>query len=150
MNVSIFEIIFIVHYISTLIMTGAIWLSQLSSYPLLVYVGRKNFIKYEHEHIHRISSVAWFIIYVELITAILLFFMQNNLILASIFFIGLLLILIIYLATSFIQYPIHMKLEHGFDKKLHSKLVNSNWIRTIAWTIRALLLTYVLIQFLNF
>lgn len=142
------ELLFVVHYVSTLIMTGAIWLAQLSQYPLLVYVGRRNFIRYEHEHIHRISRIAWTIIYVELFTAILVFLISptNKLL----FLIGLVLILIIWSATWFIQYPIHRKLEKGFDKKLHSKLVNSNWIRTISWTIRACLLIYFLIQFGKF
>ena len=147
-DISLYETIFLIHYISTLIMTGAIWRAQLSNYPLLVYVGRKNFIRYEHEHIRRISHIAWFIIYVELITSVLL--LINTRLNAGILFVGFILILIIWSATWFIQYPIHKKLENGFDKKLHSRLVNSNWIRTIAWTTRACLLTYILTQFIKF
>ncbi len=141
---TLFETIFIVHYISTLIMTGAIWLAQLSQYPLLVYVGRRNFIRYEHEHINRISGVAWFIIYIELITSVILLVMNNDIVPISVWISGVVVILIIWFATWSVQYPIHKKLEKGFDKKLHRRLVNSNWIRTISWTFRSLMLTYIL------
>ncbi|KND52129.1 MAG: hypothetical protein AB198_02380 [Parcubacteria bacterium C7867-003] len=141
---NLFETIFIVHYISTLIMTGAIWLAQLSQYPLLVYVGRRNFIRYEHEHINRISGVAWFIIYLELFTSIILLLINDNIVPSYFWVSGLFLIFLIWFATWSVQYPIHKKLEKGFDKTLHRKLVNSNWIRTITWTLRSLMLTYIL------
>lgn len=66
--------LFLIHYVATLIMTGAIWLAQLSQYTLLAYVGRRNFIRYEHEHIRRISDIAWFVIYIELFTGLALLF----------------------------------------------------------------------------
>ena len=131
-------------------MTGAIWLAQLSQYPLLVYVGRKNFIRYEHEHIHRISRIAWLIIYIESVTSVILLLIANSQMLLAVFLAGFVLILIIWSATWFVQYPIHRKLEYGFDQELHRRLVNSNWIRTISWSLRTLLLTYVLSQFVKF
>ncbi len=131
----------LIHYGATLIMTGAIWLAQLSQYPLLAYVGRKNFVRYENEHIRRISDVAWFIIYIELITGALLLFYSQPIIPRFIIVTGFALIVLIWSATWFIQYPIHKKLAHGFNKELHNQLVNTNWIRTISWTIRAILWT---------
>jgi hypothetical protein len=122
-------------------MTGAIWLAQLSQYPLLAYVGTKNFITYESEHIRRISKIAWFILYVELATGALLLFYTPGTIPRFIPIIGFILISIIWVTTWFIQYPLHKKLAHGFDKEFHRKLVESNWIRTIAWTGRAILWT---------
>lgn len=143
------NILFLIHYLATLIMTGAIWLAQLSQYPLLAYVGRRNFIRYEHEHIRRISDIAWFIIYIELITGFLLLFFRPAGISVMIPLIGFLLIVSIWTATWFIQYPIHKQLAQGFNKELHRKLVSSNWIRTVAWTVRALLWTGVLMALLR-
>lgn len=136
--------VLLIHYVATLIMTGAIWLAQLSQYPLLAYIGRRNFIRYEHEHIRRISDIAWLVIYIELITGIILLFPTTLAIPLSQRIIGFILILIIWLATWFIQYPIHKKLEQGFDARLHRKLVQTNWIRTISWTLRATLWTAIL------
>ena len=138
------EILILTHYIATLIMTGAIWLAQLSQYPLLAYVGRKNFIRYEHEHIRRISNVAWFIIYIELFTGAALFLIPSTVVPFVIRAVGLVLIGIIWGATYFVQYPLHKKLENGFVPALHKKLVRTNWIRTISWTLRAILWTAVL------
>ena len=138
------EVLIIIHYAATLIMTGAIWLAQLSQYPLLAYVGRRNFVRYEHEHIRRISDVAWFVIYVELFTGI-------GLLLApavprTVSVPGLLLIAFIWAMTWFVQYPLHIKLAHGFDRTLHRSLVRTNWLRTLAWTARAALWTLLIAQ----
>jgi hypothetical protein len=39
-----------------------------------------------------------------------------------------------------LQVPAHGVLAEGFDADAHRRLVASNWIRTIAWTARSLLL----------
>ena len=138
-------LILLIHYVATLIMTGAIWLAQLSQYPLLAYVGRRNFIRYEHEHIRRISDIAWFVIYVELLTGFILLFPIVPGVEFSTRVVGFALIVIIWLATWFVQYPIHNKLaREGFNARLHKKLVQTNWIRTVAWTLRAILWTSVI------
>ena len=50
-----------------------------------------------------------------------------------------LLLLIIWISTAFIQVPCHERLLGGFDQQVHQRLVKSNWIRTVAWSIRAIL-----------
>ncbi len=140
--------LFTIHYVSTLVMTGAIWLAQLSQYPLLAYVGRKNFIRYEHEHIRRISTIAWIFIYIEALTGFALIFKAEPYIPITIKIYCLFLIVVIWSLTWFVQYPIHKKLSKGFDKKLHEQLVKTNWIRTISWTLRSIMLSYSLFSFL--
>ena len=134
----------IIHYAATLIMTGAIWLAQLSLYPLLALVGRETFPRYQAEHVRRISAVAWTFIYIELITGIALVFYSPPEIPLSLRLAGMVLIALIFATTWGIQYPIHKKLMTGWDARLHSKLVQTNWIRTIGWTARAILLTVAL------
>ena len=141
-----FEYLIIVHYFTTLIMTGAIWLAQLSQYPLLEYVGKRNFINYEKQHIHRISGIAWFIIYLEIITGAALLFYTPSFISFWVPAAGFVLVCIIWATTHFIQYPIHKKLAHGFDKDLLNKLVKTNWIRTIVWSLRAILWSIVIFK----
>jgi hypothetical protein len=36
----------------------------------------------------------------------------------------------------------HNRLASGFNEADYHKLVNSNWIRTVLWTARGILLTY--------
>lgn len=144
-----YNFLILIHYVATLIMTGAIWLAQLSQYPLLAYVGRKNFVRYENQHIKRISDVAWLFIYVELVTGFFLLFVDPLIVPRTIVVVGFLLICLIWGNTWFIQYPIHKKLAHGFDVHLHKELVRTNWVRTISWTLRAFLWTLVIFSLIR-
>jgi hypothetical protein len=58
--------------------------------------------------------------------------------------IGIGLILAIWLSTFFLQVPLHERLAQGFDAETHRSLVNTNWIRTAAWTLRAVLVLWLL------
>ena len=52
---------------------------------------------------------------------------------------GLGLLGLIWLSTWRLQVPRHGELAHGFDARAHCRLVDTNWIRTIAWSLRAVL-----------
>ncbi len=52
------------------------------------------------------------------------------------------LLLIIWLSTAFIQIPCHAKLAVDFSTASHVRLVRSNWLRTVAWSLRAGLTLY--------
>jgi peroxiredoxin Q/BCP len=43
------------------------------------------------------------------------------------------------MSTAWIQVPCHSELSQRFDAVVHQRLVTSNWIRTVAWTVRGLL-----------
>ena len=46
------------------------------------------------------------------------------------------LVAIIWVSTALIQVPCHNRLVDGFHQPSHRRLVDSNWIRTIAWSLR--------------
>jgi len=48
----------------------------------------------------------------------------------------------IWLTTAFVSVPCHTRLADGFDAEAHRRLVDTNWIRTIAWSARAALLLW--------
>jgi hypothetical protein len=50
---------------------------------------------------------------------------------------GLALLAVVWLSTFLLQVPCHRRLERGFDAAAASRLVATNWIRTIAWSLRA-------------
>jgi hypothetical protein len=39
--------------------------------------------------------------------------------------------------TAFVSAPLHERLNAHFDQALLKRLVATNWIRTVAWTVRA-------------
>ena len=51
--------------------------------------------------------------------------------------VGLGLLGIIWLSTALVQVPRHSQLSRGYDAKVIGELVGSNWLRTVAWTLRA-------------
>jgi hypothetical protein len=43
---------------------------------------------------------------------------------------------VIWASTALWQVPAHRRLEHGFDPRVHGRLVSTNWVRTAAWSAR--------------
>ncbi len=48
-----------------------------------------------------------------------------------------------YGVTAFVSAPLHGRLADRFDPVLHKRLVDTNWIRTAAWSGRAVLLVVI-------
>ena len=55
---------------------------------------------------------------------------------------GLGLVLPVWASTALLQVPAHGRLAEGFDTATHTRLVTTNWIRTIAWTARGVLVLW--------
>lgn len=123
------------HLASTFYMVGLIWFVQVVHYPLFAVVGAEKFVEYESHHQRLTTWVVGPGMLVEFLTGALLILTRlnfsNTIMLASM---GLL--ALIWLSTAFIQIPCHRQLSSGFNEKSHQRLVRSNWLRTIAWTVR--------------
>jgi hypothetical protein len=59
---------------------------------------------------------------------------------------GLVAVGMIWASTIFLQVPCHNRLLSGFDLDTYRRLVNTNWIRTLLWSLRGAVLVYVLWQ----
>lgn len=123
-------------------MTGVIWFIQIVHYPLMRKIGEEAFIDYERHHQDRTFYVVGFQMIIELVTGVWLLLQQSYNPLQW-YNIGLL--CIIWASTFFIQSPLHGKLDKEYRIEWQQKLVNTNWIRTLAWTLRSLILLGMLI-----
>ena len=123
------------HVAATLFMTGLIWFVQIVHYPLLSSVGADAFVAYENRHRNRTLWVVAPPMLTELITGGLLLAANPT----GPYRLGAGLLAIIWLSTLFLQARDHEKLSAGFDAALHRRLVQSNWIRTVAWTLRVVI-----------
>jgi hypothetical protein len=56
---------------------------------------------------------------------------------------GLVLVGIVWASTFLIQVPLHNRLGSGFNHEVIQLLVNTNWIRTIGWSLRAILVVLI-------
>ena len=131
---------FLLNVFSTLFMTGLIWFVQVVHYPLFDGVGLADFAIYEKRHSDLTTYVVIVPMFVELITAALLVWQRPGFITGREAWVGLGLVGVIWLSTAVLQVPQHGVLGAGFDANAHSKLVVTNWLRTFAWSARALLM----------
>ncbi len=126
----------VLHAIPTLFMAGVIWIIQVVHYPLYRRVGQDSFGDYEREHCARISWVVLPMMVLELAFASLLALAPPPG-RSALAWQGLALLAVVWLSTFLIQVPCHRRLERGFDASAAKRLVATNWIRTIAWSLRA-------------
>ncbi len=141
MNEQLIQSIWLIHLASTLYMVGLIWFVQLVHYPLLGMVGRSEFLNYEREHVKQTTWAVSPMLF-EFSTGLLLIWNRPAGIPAWAVWAGFLLLLMIWLSTVLIQAPCHRRLEQGFEAGVHRRLVRSNWIRTICWSLRGILVIW--------
>ena len=123
------------HLLATVFMVGLIWFVQVVHYPLFNRISGDASIQYATEHQRRTAWVVGLPMLAEGITTLWLFFDPIDGRLLPL--LGGLFLLKIHLSTIFLQIPLHKKLSEGYEREVVRKLVATNWVRTIGWTIRA-------------
>lgn len=134
------------HFAATFFMTGVIWFVQIVHYPLFASTGSTDFRTYEQQHS---SLTTWVVappMFTEAITAVLLFWWRPLGVSNWQLSIGLALVMVIWLSTALVQVPCHDALSQGFDSKVHQRLVRTNWIRTVTWSLRSLLVLWMVLS----
>jgi hypothetical protein len=127
----------LVHAAATLFMTGLIWFVQLVHYPLFSAVGGSEAAAYHRAHGRRTSWVVGPPMLVELATAVALVVAPPDGVLRAWSWGGLALLGVVWLSTAVLQVPAHQRLDAGRDPAVERRLVAGNWIRTVAWSARA-------------
>lgn len=116
----------------TIYMTGVIWFVQVVHYPLFNRVDSDRFTEFESNHQRLTGRVVMLPMLIELALAVLLVWFRPDLLSLA----GLALLVTIWLSTVVFQIPAHRRLAQGFDDETHRRLVGTNWIRTLAWSLR--------------
>lgn len=127
---------------TTCMLTGLIWTIQVVHYPLFASVGPDRFVAYEAAHARLITLVVGPLMLAEAATAIAFLAIRPPSIPMWIPVAGGVLLGVVWLTTAFVSVPCHTRLAEGFDAETHRRLVDTNWIRTIAWSTRAALLLW--------
>lgn len=128
----------------TFFMIGLIWFVQIVHYPLFARVGRDGFVDYQLSHSQLTSLVVIPPMLIELVTTGLLLLAPPATMQRWEAVCGGLLLAVVWGSTFFLQVPRHGQLSMGFDGVAHGALVATNWVRTVAWSLRGLLLARVL------
>ena len=134
------DVTLLVQIAATLVMCGIIWFVQIVHYPLFRLVGSNTFVTYENEHARRTTWIVAPIMVTELLTALILAWMPPAGVPQELAILGVPLVALAWLSTAMLQVPRHRQLQLRFDLSAHQALVKTNWLRTVAWTLRAVVL----------
>ena len=126
-------------------MFGVIWIVQLVHYPMLVGLNQIEFNSWHEFHARRISFIVAPLMVFELGASLAAVYFQGagdrfnaNLILAA-------LTVGVWASTFLLSVPLHDQLaKSGYNLKVLSKLVQTNWIRTVLYTCKLCLMIFVL------
>jgi hypothetical protein len=146
MNESFPQLLLLLNYAATLFMLGVIWFVQIVHYPLFAKTESADFRTYEQRHTSLTTCVVAPPMLMEGATALLLLWFPPTGVSTWQPSIGLALLALIWLSTVLVQVPCHNLLCQGFDPYVHQRLVGTNWLRTIAWSARGLLVLWMAIS----
>ena len=127
-----------IHLAVTWMLVGLIWVIQILVYPQFRRVAPAEFKAFHFAHCFRIGLIIAPLLFVEITTAAWLLYSGQSTLL---FVISIGLIPLIWLCTAVFQAPIHLRLMRVFDARLIQRLILTNWIRTLAWTARGILVS---------
>jgi hypothetical protein len=128
-------------------LTGLIWFVQVVHYPIFARVPASHFIAFQTTHMQTTGYVVAVPMLLELAGSgfMLWYTLPGKLQLLN--FSAFALVALIWLITFFVSVPIHNTLvSNGFQQEMISRLVATNWVRTLAWTIRTALLVYLVLK----
>lgn len=142
-------IAFIVTLALTLYMCGMIWSMQILEYPLFALVGPEEFPAYHRRHNRGLPLLVILPSIAAFVSAVVLIFtLPGRLPLWSTIVIAVLDLCII-VATVAREAPLHARLDReGYSATLIRQLVQGNWIRTLLWTVNAILLLVLTAEFI--
>lgn len=127
------------HLAVTAFMTGLIWFVQVVHYPLFARVDAAGFGAYARSHQTLTTWVVGPAMLVEVALALWVVVGAASRVPPALAWAGLALLVIIWLSTAVWQVPRHRELSNRFDLESHRRLVRTNWVRTVAWSLRSVL-----------
>lgn len=136
------SLILLLNLIATWYMVGLIWLIQLVHYKQFELIGEANWCDYHRRHTQAVTWVVGPAMLIEAATAVGLLFARPAGVPLWLAWMGFVIVVAIWISTAAVQVPQHHKLASKFDAAACRSLLRGNWFRTIAWTLRGVLMAY--------
>ena len=127
-------------------LTGLIWTVQVVHYPSFGQVPKDAWAAFHDAHTRRMSYVVMVPMVIELGLALWLAWVGRTDLPGGAGWWSLALVTLVWAATFFISVPFHNRLAQGYDYIAIDGLTRTNWLRTLAWTVRAVLLGWLLVR----
>ncbi len=138
--------ILVLHVVSTWFMVGLIWTIQTVHYPLFSFVGESSFEEFEDGHTTRMGLLLAAPASLEVLTGGLLVWFRPEQLSLGLVLLGGAILAALWLVTLLVHVPLHRSLSMGWSEEGISRLVSSNWVRTTGWTLRGLLILFMVGQ----
>jgi hypothetical protein len=140
------SVLVLAHLVSTLVLVGIIWTVQIVHYPLMALVGEDRFVAYESAHSPRMAAVVMLPWTVQGITTLGLLLVRPVGVPGWLIGAAAAAALVPVLVTVTASIPAHVRLGSGFDETMHRRLVRTNWLRTVAWSVHAAIAVAIVIR----
>jgi hypothetical protein len=145
MNIA--EALFLVQVVTTLPMVGLILIVQVVVYPQFANVPADSFVAYHNFHMRRITPVVALFFLPEMAASAAMILWRPEWISLPEAALGLALTVVLIMSTLFLQIPCHNKLSAGYNRTQIELLVRTNFVRTLAWCARGVLVTCWLVRY---
>lgn len=132
---------------------GVIWFVQLVHYPSFRVIGDASpslFLQFHPLHSRWTTWAVAPAMLIELATALVFIVDSLRGFAAPMNWINLGLVCALWFVTFFISVPLHGRLEEGYDAVIAQRLIDTNWIRTALWTLRAGFLSVGIVWYLEY
>ena len=130
----------VAHVAATWALVGLIWTVQLAVYPSFAWADPARFAQWHADYTRRIGMIVGPLMGIEAVTGVIWVWTHPEVAWA---WVGLGLIGTIWVGTAVVQVPIHRRLGRRWDRELIALLVKGNWVRTVVWTARGVLVVAV-------
>ncbi len=130
------NLIDLIELLATFGLVVLIWVVQILLYPGFNYYKDSTFTNAMTRHQNRIVYIVLPLMVIELTTAFVKFLNDRS----SLNLILLILVLLIWISTFFIQVPLHKRLLYGKDESTLAALIKTNWFRTGLWSLKLLII----------
>ncbi|MEO1060990.1 MAG: hypothetical protein AAFZ07_06205 [Actinomycetota bacterium] len=132
------------HLAATWFLVGLIWMVQRVTYPAFAHAADDGTALHRH-HTRSIGPVVGPVMAIEAVTAGLLVVPGVPGVPVWLALAGLGVLAVVQASTAFLQVPSHQRLEQGMEAGEIDRIVRTNWIRTVGWTVRGGLAIWMLV-----
>ena len=143
------EIAAVAQIVGSVGMFGVIWMVQVVHYPLMRFVSGEQFAHFETAHRTRISWVVGPLMLIEGVCVLAFLFAPPAGLAWWLPWVGAGVEAVAIGTTAFVSAPLHERLNAHFNTATLDRLSATNWIRTVAWTCRAVVAIAILVAVLR-
>ena len=132
------DILYFIQIVCNSYLVSLVIITQFITYPTFLHINKDKFSEYHRKYVNNISFIVAPVMLIELLTLSLIAYFSGEFLIIK----SLILLLVIWLTTFFIMIPSHNRISKSFNKKEIISLINYNWVRTILWSFKLLLIIF--------